>query len=95
MFGWLFDAAPSLRRLTGSQLSEEIRHWAALTVSSHREGEHLIIELGNFSEEASLFIRLNEDVPSGLQGGKLTKLTDTLYLITAAESTLDLTLSAA
>ena len=92
MFDWLFETAPELRRLTGSQLSAEIQRWTQLTVDMKVSDDRIDIELGNFVDECSLFIRINKGTPGTLEGGVLTEITDTLYLITASEKNLTLTL---
>lgn len=92
MFDWLFKAAPSIRRLTGSELSAEIQRYSKAVVKKEVSGNHLALEIGNFEDRCLLFLRLNGQTPGDVKGGTLEPLTGSLYLLTADSETVDITL---
>ena len=83
-FTWLFDAAPALRRLTGSELSAEIQRWSAAAISMEMADSSLTLHIDNFFDEVKLMARFNEGKPVSAEGASLTPLTDSLYLIEAS-----------
>lgn len=89
---WLYKAAPSLRNLTGSQLSGAIQRYGALTVEKEKKENEVIFHLGNFYDEAYLMVRMNLGTPGEVSGGELTQVTGNLYLLHAlnADVTIDL-----
>ncbi len=80
---WLYSSAPDIRNFTGSELSAAVQRFAALTVKKNVYQDKMVIELGNFHDEAQLFVRFNERTPDKVKGGKLTKLAGNLYLLEA------------
>ena len=89
---WLYTAAPSIRRLTGSELSGAVQRYAMLAPRATRTGQTLTVELSHFVDEASLLVRLNEGHPAGVEGGELIPLTGTLYLLRAEQPAVTITL---
>ena len=85
--GWLYTAAPPIRRLTGSELSGAIQRFAPLTVETERTQDGVTLHLGNFEDEASLLVRVNEGVPGEAEGGEMIPLTASLYLLRADADT--------
>ena len=83
---WLNDAAPSLRNLTGSELSGAIQRYGALTVDKEITENQIKLHLGNFYDEAYLMVRINDGKPGEVDGGELTHLTGNLYLLHAQKS---------
>jgi len=92
VFGWLFEEAPSIRRLTGSEMAASVQRFSALTVDWSMQEETVHLSLGNFHDEAFLLVRLSCGTPVKTQGGSLTKLTDTLYLLQADQDQVDIVL---
>ena len=99
VFGWLFDAAPEMRRLTGSELSAVIQRYSAVTVdqklekgNTPEENSVLVMELGNFFDEAHFYVRLNDYKPVSIKGGSITQMTPSLYLLTAEKDHIEITL---
>ena len=80
---WLYTSAPHIRNFTGSELSAAIQRYIALTVSTEITDDKMIINLGNFYDEAQLFVRFNEKTPGTVDGGKLSHITGNLYLLEA------------
>ena len=89
---WLYASAPPLRRMTGSELSGAVQRYAQLTVETERSGAAVTLRLGNFVDEASLLVRLNDCRPGEVRGGSLIRLTDTLYLLRAQSGTVTILL---
>lgn len=83
---WLFDAVPVLRSLTGSELSGAIQRYGSLAVHRTVEDNQLTLQLDNFVDEAQLLVRLTDKENVSVQGGTLTQLTDSLYLLSATQS---------
>ena len=83
---WKNEAAPSLRNLTGTELSGAIQRYGALTVDKEITDQEIRIHLGNLYDEAYLMIRINEGIPGEVTGGELTNVTGNLYLLHAQEN---------
>ena len=84
---WLDDSAPSLRQLTGSELSGAIQRYGAVTFTKTVTDQEIRLELDNFYDEVYFMVRINEETPGEVSGGKLTHLTGNLYLLKAKEPT--------
>ena len=84
---WLVDSAPSLRQLTGSELSGAIQRYGAVTFTKTVTEQSIELKLKNFYDEAYFMVRINEGIPGEVSGGKLTHLTGNLYLLQAKEPT--------
>lgn len=84
---WLYTAVPQIRRLTGSELSGAVQRFAQLTVDAERTQDAVVLHLGNFDDEASLLVRVNDGEPGEAQGGELLRLTSSLYLLRADADT--------
>lgn len=81
--GWLYGAAPLIRNLTGSEASGAIQRFGAVTVQKEVTADRILLEFGNFYDEAQLFVRINEGSPGPVTGGRLEHLTGDLYLLRA------------
>ena len=81
------DSAPSLRQLTGSELSGAIQRYGAVTFTKTVTEQSIGLKLKNFYDEAYFMVRINEGTPGEVSGGKLTHLTGNLYLLQAKEPT--------
>lgn len=90
---WLYSSAPNIRNLTGTEMAAAVQRYSALTLSTEVSEDKVMLEIGNFYDEAQLMIRLNDHVPEEVQGGKLEKLTDTLYLLQADQPSVSITLN--
>ena len=84
---WLDNSAPSLRQLTGSELSGAIQRYGAVTFTKTVTDQAIKLELDNFYDEVYFMVRINEGTPGDVSGGKLTHLTGNLYLLKAKEPT--------
>ena len=90
--GWLYEAMPEIRSLTGSELAAAVQRYRALSVRQEsREGE-LRVSLGGFVDEAWLYVRINEGRPGEVTGGTLTPAAEDLYLLCAESPEIIITL---
>lgn len=80
---WLFDSAPEIRRLTGSELAAAVQRYDRVEVRRSREEERYLLELDGFADEVWMLVRANGTSLEAEEGGSLTKLTDSLYLLKA------------
>ena len=89
---WLYTSAPGLRNLTGTEASAAVQRFIAAipTTQVYESGVKITIE--HFHDEAQLLARFNEGVPGEIRGGTMTHLTGGLYLISATEAVVDITL---
>lgn len=81
---WLYESAPSLRNMTGSEAAGAIQRFSALTVDKTVTAQEIRLRLGNFYDEASLLVRINEGKPGKVNGGTLEHISGNLYLLHAA-----------
>ncbi len=84
---WLEEAAPDIRKQTGTECSGAVQRFSALTVSMQETEKSWQMELGNFVDEAWLLFRANEGIPGRVSGGTITNLTGNLYLLKAESDT--------
>ena len=84
---WLDDAAPDLRKLTGSELSGAIQRYGAVICNKEVTEQMIRLELENFYDRAYFMVRINEKTPGEVTGGTLTHLTGNLYLLEADGAT--------
>lgn len=84
---WLTNAAPDLRRQTGSECSGAIQRFSSVTVSVDVAPDAWTLSLGNFHDEAWLMFRANDGEAGSVTGGEMTHLTGNLYLVKATDST--------
>ena len=84
---WLDESAPSLRKMTGSELSGAIQRYGAVTFTKEVTEEEIRLTLENFYDKAYFMVRINEGTPGNVSGGALTHLTGNLYLLEADEAT--------
>ena len=84
---WLEEAAPDIRKQTGTECSGAVQRFSALTVSMQETEDSWQLGLGNFVDEAWLLFRANEGAPGRISGGTLTHLAGNLYLLKAENST--------
>ena len=80
---WLYDSAPELRNLTGSELSGAIERYGALTYEKNVTDKSVELKLDHFYDEAYLMIRFNDGIPGKVTGGELERVTGNLYLLHA------------
>lgn len=80
---WLYDSAPELRNLTGSELSGAIERYGALTYEKNVTDKSVELKLNHFYDEAYLMLRFNNGIPGKVTGGELEHVTGNLYLLHA------------
>lgn len=80
---WLYTSAPSIRNLTGSELSGAIQRYAAVSLTREVTGREVIFHIDHLYDEAYFMVRFNEGVPGAVSGGTLEQLTENLYLLKA------------
>lgn len=89
---WLYKSAPSLRNMTGTEASAAVQRFVAVAPKTEVLEDSVKITIDNFYDEAHFLVRFNEGVPDDIRGGVLVHLTGGLYLISATESIIDITL---
>lgn len=88
---WLYNAAPEIRNLTGSELAGAVERYDVLQVKRTETKKGLKLEFENFYDEAYMLVRLNEDQRIGhVVGGSYIKMTDSLALIKCDEATVEI-----
>ena len=84
--GWLHASCPALRELTGTELSGAVQRFSSVGVKREITEGQMKLTLSNFTDEAWLLVRLeNQKIPS-VSGGKLTQITESLWLLCADQS---------
>ena len=89
---WLYTSAPGLRNLTGTEASAAVQRFIAASPTTQVYESGVKITIEHFHDEAQLLARFNEGVPGEIRGGTMTHLTGGLYLISATEAVVDITL---
>ncbi|MBE6564478.1 MAG: DUF2194 domain-containing protein [Ruminococcaceae bacterium] len=89
---WLYDSAPGLRNLTGTEASAAVQRFAAVSPKTEYNEDGVKMTIGHFYDEAQFLVRFNEKLPDHVTGGELTHLTGSLYLLRAESDTVDITL---
>ena len=84
---WLDAAAPDLRRQTASECAGAIQRFSSVTVKMEESKDAWTLKLGNFHDEAWLMFRANDGTPGSVEGGELTHLEGSLYLLKATDAT--------
>lgn len=87
---WLTASAPDLRMHTGTECAGAVQRFSGATVTVETAPDHWTLTVGNLTDEAWLFFRANGGTPGRVTGGELTKLTDSLYLLKATASTVEI-----
>lgn len=87
---WLYQAAPEIRNLTGTEFAAAVQIYDQLTVQRTCTSEGLVLDLGGFKDEAWIMIRMNEGTPGKVTGGELEQLMDGLYLLQAREKRVEI-----
>lgn len=81
---WLYTSAPNIRNFTGSELSAAVQRFAAVTPHITIDENAMEIYIEHFYDNAQFMVRFNEEQPSEVEGGTLTHLTGTIYILEAA-----------
>ena len=89
---WLYTSAPTLRNMTGTEASAAVQRFVAIVPHTVTTENRVVITLDNFYDDAQLLVRFNAGTPTDVQGGTLTHMTGDLYLLSATESVVDITL---
>lgn len=79
---WLDNAAAGLRPMTAKDAATATQRFSRLKINAGMDGEQYAIHLGNFYDEAYLMLRSTRE-PADIEGGRITKVTSSLYLIEA------------
>lgn len=89
---WLYTSAPTLRNMTGTEASAAVQRFAAIVPHTVTTQNKVVITIDNFYDDAQLLVRFNSGTPTDVQGGTLTHMTGDLYLLSATQSVVDITL---
>lgn len=87
---WQKNAAPNIRRMTGSEMAGAVQRFYYLGVEEIETKDGLEIQLSNFQDEGWMMIRFNEWTPDeeNVEGGVLTEIGQGLYLLEASQDTI-------
>lgn len=80
---WMNQSAPSIRNMTGREMGLAVEQYDTLSVSRTYDASGISISLGGFSEEAYLFLRVNEGKVTAYSGCEIQRVANNLYLIHA------------
>ena len=89
---WLYQSAPCLRNLTGSEMSAAVQRFAAAAPEMRMTEDQMVVQIRNFYDEAQFFVRFNTKAPGEVTGGTLIPLTGNLYLLQANQDTVTVSL---
>ncbi|MBR6603288.1 MAG: DUF2194 domain-containing protein, partial [Clostridia bacterium] len=89
---WLYNSAPGLRNLTGTEASAAVQRFAAVSPRMEYSENEINITIDNFFDEAQFIVRFNKKLPDTVKGGKLTHITGGLYLLSANENIINIKL---
>lgn len=87
---WLYQAAPDIRNLTGTELAAAVQIYDELQVRREYSGDSLRLSFDGFQDEAWLFLRVNEGTPGEASGGTIEELLEGLYLVHATDDTVEI-----
>ena len=90
---WLYDSAPSLRNLTGSEIAAAVQNYDLIEVSRSRKDGVIYLSLNHFLGESWMFVRLNngEEIDKVI-GGEYTSVANNLYLIKCEKEAVEIRL---
>ncbi len=89
---WMYTSAPGLRNLTGTEASGAVQRFVAAAPVTKTYDDRVTITIDHFYDEVFLLVRFNEKQPGEVTGGTLTHMTGDLYLLSATESVVNITL---
>lgn len=89
---WLYTALPKIRSLTGSELAGAVQRYAHVSVQRKNTDQGIHLSLGDFVDEAWFYLKINNGIPSTIDGGTISKAADDLYLIRATSPELNITI---
>lgn len=82
---WLYESAPGIRSLTGSELAAAVQRYYYTRVHQEVSEDEIALSLEQFQDGAWLLLRVNEGEPGKAEGANLTRVADGLYLVEALE----------
>lgn len=89
---WLYTSAPTLRNMTGTEASAAVQRFVAIVPHTVTTENKVEITIDNFYDDAQLLVRFNSGTPTEVEGGTLTHMTGDLYLLSAKQSVVNITL---
>ncbi len=82
---WLYGSAPQLRNLTGTEMGAAVQRWHDASVSCEVGTAALTLAVDGLHDETYLFLRSRDALVTGaVDGGTVSRLDGTLYLVCAA-----------
>jgi len=79
-----------LRNMTGHEAGGAVQRFDNLTVRAALSENVLTLDLDGFYDEAWLLVRVNEGVPQDVYGGRLTNVSEKLFLLKAESAHIDI-----
>lgn len=90
---WLYNSAPDIRNLTGSELAGAVERYDLIVVNRKEEGNKIVLEFDNFLDECWMMLRLNENQSiKDIEGGEYKKVAENLYLIECGKERVEIEL---
>jgi hypothetical protein len=89
---WLYTSAPTIRNMTGTEASAAVQRFVAAVPHTVTTEDKVVITIDNFYDDAQLLVRFNTGRPVNVKGGTLTHLTGDMYLLSATQGVVDITL---
>ena len=78
--------------MTGTEASAAVQRYIAAVPHTVTTEDSVVITIDNFYDEAQLLVRFNTGTPIDVKGGTLTHMTGDLYLLSASQSVVNITL---
>ncbi|SFP52627.1 hypothetical protein SAMN04487928_10383 [Butyrivibrio proteoclasticus] len=88
---WIDTSAPDIRHLTGSCMAGAVQRYVNVIPDTEISDLQLTITSDGLIDDAYYFIRVSEGKLVKVEGGKLIKLNETLYLLDANNETVTIT----
>ena len=82
---WIYTAAPDIRDVTGSQMSDAVVQYDRLSLVRSIDEHTVKVQIGGFSGEAHFVMRLNEGSIEGIEGCSYQNITGNLYIVHAQQ----------
>ncbi len=82
---WITSSAPNIRNVTASQMGHVVEQYSKLSLNRTYAPNEMTLQLGGYSGEAYLMLRMNKGTPKKIEGGSFDHITGDLYLINAQQ----------
>ncbi len=88
---WLYNSAPDIRNVTGSELAAAVMRYDLTGVNRSYKDNKLVLSLDNFNTESWMLLRVNRGKKIDyMDGGTYKEVADNLYLLECTQETVTL-----